>query len=143
MKISLITLCLLIFGTLSAQEEWGSLNKNELTLKQIAPIWPGCEAGNSTKRDACFNQMLVKHVGKNFKYPANEYQKNIQGEVVVEFIINADGMVEIKSASGGNKGLQEAARNNILLIPKMKPGMFAGKPTATEYTVPFNFKTGK
>ena len=143
MKISLITLCLLIFGTLSAQEEWGSLNKNELTLKQIAPIWPGCEAGNSTKRDACFNQMLVKHVGKNFKDPANEYQKNIQGEVVVEFIINADGMVEIKSASGGNKGLQEAARNNILLIPKMKPGMFAGKPTATEYTVPFNFKTGK
>ncbi len=143
MKISLITLCLLISGTLSAQEEWGSLNKNELTLKQIAPIWPGCEAGNSTKRDACFNQMLVKHVGKNFKYPANEYQKNIQGEVVVEFIINADGMVEIKSASGGNKGLQEAARNNILLIPKMKPGMFAGKPTATEYTVPFNFKTGK
>mgnify|MGYP006071706051 FL=1 len=143
MKISLITLCLLISGTLSAQEEWGSLNKNELTLKQIAPIWPGCEAGNSTKRDACFNQMLVKHVGKNFKYPANEYQKNIQGEVVVEFIINADGMVEIKSTSGGNKGLQEAARNNILLIPKMKPGMFAGKPTATEYTVPFNFKTGK
>ena len=143
MKISLITLCLLISGTLSAQEEWGSLNKNELTLKQIAPIWPGCEAGNSTKRDACFNQMLVKHVGENFKYPANEYQKNIQGEVVVEFIINADGMVEIKSASGGNKGLQEAARNNILLIPKMKPGMFAGKPTATEYTVPFNFKTGK
>ena len=143
MKISLITLCLLIFGTLSAQEEWGSLNKNELTLKQIAPIWPGCEAGNSTKRDACFNQMLVKHVGKNFKYPANEYQKNIQGEVVVEFIINAEGMVEIKSTSGGNKGLQEAARNNILLIPKMKPGMFAGKPTATEYTVPFNFKTGK
>ena len=143
MKISLITLCLLISVTLSAQEEWGSLNKNELTLKQIAPIWPGCEAGNSTKRDACFNQMLVKHVGKNFKYPANEYQKNIQGEVVVEFIINADGMVEIKSASGGNKGLQEAARNNILLIPKMKPGMFAGKPTTPEYTVPFNFKTGK
>lgn len=143
MKISLITLCLLISVTLSAQEEWGSLNKNELTLKQIAPIWPGCEAGNSTKRDACFNQMLVKHVGKNFKYPANEYQKNIQGEVVVEFIINAEGMVEIKSTSGGNKGLQEAARKNILLIPKMKPGMFAGKPTATEYTVPFNFKTGK
>ena len=143
MKISLITLCLLISVTLSAQEEWGSLNKNELTLKQIAPIWPGCEAGNSTKRDACFNQMLVKHVGKNFKYPANEYQKNIQGEVVVEFIINADGMVEIKSTSGGNKGLQEAARKNILLIPKMKPGMFAGKPTTTEYTVPFNFKTGK
>tara|TARA_B110000977_G_C11069279_1_gene488980 strand:- start:1267 stop:1698 length:432 start_codon:yes stop_codon:yes gene_type:complete len=143
MKISLITLCLLISVTLSAQEEWGSLNKNELTLKQIAPIWPGCEAGNSTKRDACFNQMLVKHVGKNFKYPANEYQKNIQGEVVVEFIINAEGMVEIKSTSGGNKGLQEAARKNILLIPKMKPGMFAGKPTTTEYTVPFNFKTGK
>ncbi|MFT4668661.1 MAG: protein TonB [Flavobacteriaceae bacterium] len=143
MKISLIILCLLISTTIFAQEDWGSLNKNKLTLKEIAPIWPGCEAGESAKRDACFDKMLVKHVGKNFKYPAEEYKKNIQGKVVVKFIINTKGLVEIKSAIGGNKGLQEAAKKNILSIPKMKPGMYAGKPSAVAYTVPFNFKTGK
>jgi protein TonB len=143
MKIPLIIICLLISSTMNAQEDWGSLNGNKLTVKEIAPIWPGCEAGDSAKRDACFTNMLVKHVGKNFKYPVNEYKNNIQGEVVVVFIINTQGLVEIKSVDGGNKGLQESAKKNILSIPKMKPGMFAGKPSEVEYTVPFNFKTGK
>jgi protein TonB len=143
MKISIILLCVLISTTISAQEDWGSLSGNKLTMKEIAPIWPGCEVGDPVERDACFNKMLIKHVGKNFKYPADEYKNNIQGEVVVIFIINTEGLVEIKSTSGGNKGLQEAAEKNILSIPKMKPGMFAGKPSEVEYTVPFNFKTGK
>ena len=143
MKILMIVFCLLISTTMSAQDDWGSLNGNKLTMNEIGPIWPGCEAGDSAKRDACFNKMLVKHIQKNFKYPAEEYKKNIQGEVLVEFIINAKGLVEIKSASGGNKGLQESAKKTILSIPKMKPGMFAGKPSAVPYTVPFNFKTGK
>ena len=112
-------------------------------MKETAPVWPGCESNEPAKINACFNKMLVKHIQKNFKYPAEEYKKNIQGEVVVEFIINTKGLVEIKSTSGGNKGLQEAAKKNISSIPKMKPGMFAGKPSAVPYTVPFNFKTGK
>ena len=143
MKISMTILCMLISTTIFAQKEWGSVDKNTVTLKEIAPIWPGCENGNSAKRDACFDQMLVKHIGKNFRYPAEEYKKNIQGRVVVDFIINTKGLAEIKSATGGNKGLQEAAKNNILAIPKMKPGMMAGKSIAVNYTVPFNFKTGK
>jgi TonB family protein len=142
MKISMFMLCLLICTTMSAQDDW-SVKKSTLTMKETAPVWPGCEAGNSTKRDACFNKMLVKHIQKNFRYPAEEYKKNIQGEVVVEFIINTKGLVEIKSASGGNKGLQESAKKTILSIPKMKPGMFGGKPSAVPYIVPFNFKTGK
>jgi protein TonB len=46
--------------------------------------------------------------------------------------------------SGGAPSLQEEARRNISLIPKMvRPGMYAGKPKAIQYTVPFDFKTGK
>ena len=142
MKISMIMLCFLISISASAQEDW-SLKRSTLKMKETAPVWPGCESNEPAKINACFNKMLVKHIQKNFKYPAEEYKKNIQGEVVVEFIINTKGLVEIKSTSGGNKGLQEAAKKNISSIPKMKPGMFAGKPSAVPYTVPFNFKTGK
>jgi protein TonB len=143
MKISMIILSVLISTSLFAQEDWGSLNGNKLTMKEIAPIWPGCEAGDSAKRDACFDQMLVKHIQNNFRYPAEEYKNNIQGEVIVYFIVNTKGLVEITSVEGGNKGLQEAAKKNIMSIPKLKPGMFGGKPSVVEYTVPFNFKTGK
>ena len=39
----------------------------------------------------------------------DEYKKNIQGRVVVNFVINEQGKVVVKSVTGGNKGLQDAA----------------------------------
>lgn len=143
MKNILLIFSLIISTTIFAQEEWGDLQKNELTMKEIAPIWPGCEGLKVTERDACFNKKLTQHIIKNFKYPADEYKKNIQGEVFVDFIINTEGMVEIKKITGGNKGLQTEARRNIMSIPKLTPGMLGGKPRAIEYSVPFKFKTGK
>ena len=50
MKISIILLCVLISTTISAQEDWGSLSGNKLTMKEIAPIWPGCEVGDPTPK---------------------------------------------------------------------------------------------
>tara|TARA_R110002124_G_scaffold287364_1_gene474009 strand:+ start:42686 stop:43117 length:432 start_codon:yes stop_codon:yes gene_type:complete len=143
MKKTIFILSLLISTTLFAQEEWGNVNKNVVTMKEIAPVWPGCESNSTSKRDACFDQKLAQHIAKNFKYPAEEYKKNVQGRVVVEFYINEKGMVDIKKVSGGSPGLQAEAKRNIMAIPKMKPGMMGGKPRAIKYTVPFNFKTGK
>ncbi len=144
MKNLLIAVCILFSTTIFAQEEWGNVNKNTVTLKEIAPIWPGCEAGDAAKRDACFNQKLSAHISKNFKYPAEAYKNNDQGKVIVEFIINEKGVVEVTSVSGGTKALQDEAKRNILAIPKMaKPGMMGGKPRAIKMAVPFTFKTGK
>lgn len=142
----LLILSLIIFSstTLFSQEEWGGVEKNKLTLKEVGPIWPGCEKGSSTQRDACFNTKLSQHISKNFKYPAEAYKKNEQGKVLVDFIINEQGIVEVTKTSGGSKALQEEAKRNILSIPKMaKPGMLGGKPKAIKFTVPFTFKTGK
>jgi TonB family protein len=143
MKYLTIVLCLFIASNATAQE-WGTIKGNTATFKEIAPIWPGCEGENDAKRQQCFNQKLATHVSRNFKYPADEYKKNIQGEVVVVFDINTEGKVEIKKVEGGNKGLQAEARRIISAIPRMaSPGMLAGKPHAIEYIVPLTFKTGK
>ncbi len=144
MKNLLIVICILFSTTIFAQEEWGDVNKNTVTLKEIAPIWPGCEGGNVTERDNCFNKKLSAHISKNFKYPAEAYNKNDQGKVIVEFIINEKGMAEVQKVSGGSKVLQDEAKRIILAIPKMaKPGMMGGKPRAIKMIVPFTFKTGK
>lgn len=126
------------------KREWGSVNRNTLTVKEIAPIWPGCQGKKGAGIDACFRQKLAQHIGKNFKYPAAAYKNNEQGRVVVEFFITEKGVVDIKSVTGGSKSLQAEAKRNITTIPKMaKPGMMAGKPRAIKYTVPITFKTGK
>lgn len=144
MKNLLIALCILFSTTLFAQEEWGDVQKNTVTLKEIGPIWPGCENGSTADRDNCFNNKLANHIAKNFKYPAESYKNNDQGKVIVEFIINEQGLTEVKSVSGGTKALQEEAKRNILAMPKMaKPGMMGGKPRPIKFTVPFTFKTGK
>ncbi|MAT89932.1 MAG: energy transducer TonB [Flavobacteriaceae bacterium] len=144
MKKLLLVVMVLCTTSLFAQREWGNLEKNELTMRELAPIWPGCEDGNASQRDACFKKKLATHIAKNFKYPSEEYKKNIQGRVVITFFINEAGLVDIKSVTGGNENLQAEAKRNIASIPKMaKPGMMGGKPRAIKYTVPITFSTGK
>ena len=142
MKKILLLFALFTATTSFAQEEWGNVEKNVVTLKELPPVWPGCK-GSVAQKDKCFNEKLTKHIVKNFKYPSEEYKKNIQGRVVVNFVVNTKGKVEIKSVTGGNKGLQDAAKANILKIPQLKPGMMGGKPRAINMSVPFNFKTNK
>jgi len=142
-KYIIASLIMLTTNVLIAQE-WGSVEKNKVTMKEIAPVWAGCENQSGAGLQKCFTQKLTQHVVKNFKYPADAYKSNTQGRVIVEFIINTEGMVEIKNVRGGAPALQEEARRNISLIPKMvRTGMYAGKPKAIQYTVPFDFKTGK
>lgn len=144
MKKILFIFCFLFTASLMAQEEWGNVDKNNVTLKEIGPIWPGCENDSEVERKNCFNQKLSEHVSKNFKYPAEAYKNNEQGVVVVDFIINKQGSVEVQSVTGGTPSLRAEAKRNILTIPKMfKPGMLAGKPNPVKFAVPFNFKTGK
>ena len=142
-KYIIASLLILVSNVVLAQE-WGTVDKNKVTLKEIAPVLAGCEDQSGAGLQKCFTQKLTQHVVKNFKYPADAYKSNTQGRVTVEFIINTEGMVEIKNVSGGAPSLQAEARRNISLIPKMvRPGMYAGKPKAIQYTVPFDFKTGK
>lgn len=139
--VFILSLCI---TTLGYSQEWGNINKNNVTMKEVAPTWPGCESKSGAGKDACFRQKLAQHIGKNFKYPVEAWKNNEQGKVIVEFMITEKGDVDVKNISGGTKSLQEEAKRNIMLIPKMaKPGMIAGKPKAIKYTVPFNFKTGK
>lgn len=144
MKNLLIAVCILFSTSIFAQQEWGDVNKNQVTLKEIAPVWSGCEKESASERDNCFNQKLTAHISKNFRYPTEAYKNNDQGKVIVDFIINEKGLVEVTSVSGGTKALQDEAKRNIMAIPKMaKPGMLGGKPRIIKMTVPFTFKTGK
>lgn len=144
MKNSLFLLLLLLMAIPTiAQEKWGNVDKNTITLKEIAPIWPGCENSDTSKTDACFSEKLKNHIKKNFKYPPNAWKNNIQERIVIDFVINTKGEVEITKAEGKNQELIQEAKRNINAIPTMKPGMLGGKPNAISYSVPFNFKTGK
>lgn len=144
MQKLLFIFCLMAAIGLGHAQDAGSVKGNTVTMKEVAPTWPGCEGKKGLGLNDCFTKKLTQHIVGNYKYPPSAYKKNEQGVVTVDFIINKLGLVEIKKVSGGTPTLQKEAKRNIMSIPKMsKPGQLGGEPHEISYSVPFTFKTGK
>lgn len=131
----------ILFFIISAtgfSQEAVSTNGNTLTLRQIAPVWPGCE-GTKAEKKTCFNQKLIAHIKEAFQYQKDADGKIIRGKSVVSFYINEKGLVDIIKVEGEKEALNKEAKRIILAIPQMKPGQLAGKATSVKYTIPFTF----
>lgn len=137
MKNFFLILFLFAGATLFAQDGV-NFSGNSMTTKETPPVWPGCEKAEKSQ-DACFQEKLVQHLKANYKFPKDANGQFIRGKSTVSFIINAEGLPEIKKVEGPKKELNAEAKRIILSIPKMQPGQLAGKPTAVSYKVPFTF----
>ena len=104
------------------------------------PIYPGCEDFERNKRMECFNNKVTEHINTTFKYPLKARKKNIQGRVLVLFLINKEGEITNIETRGGDPILQTEALRIVRLLPKMKPGMQKGKPVNVKYALPITFK---
>ena len=68
------------------------------------PLFDSCEDVAIAKQNKCFSSQINKHVSDNLVYPKNSYRKRIQGRVLVNFIINKEGNVEITNTLFPYKG---------------------------------------
>jgi|25_taG_2_1085351.scaffolds.fasta_scaffold01081_7 hypothetical protein len=127
----------LLTGTFAfAQEDDVSIEGNTVTVKEKAPVWPGCESSGNTKD--CFDQKLMEHVKNNYKYPRDDKGEFIRGKVVVKMHIDEEGKPVVTSVKGDQKPVIAAVENMLKKMPKMKPGTRGGKPTKINYTLPLN-----
>ncbi|WP_405410593.1 energy transducer TonB [Maribacter sp. Asnod1-A12] len=102
------------------------------------PVFPGCES-ESDKR-ACFNKMIQKHIGKNFRYPEIAQEMGVQGRVSVMFVIQKDGSIGNVRMRGPDKNLEAEAARIIGKLPKMTPGKQRGRAVRVPFSIPINFK---
>jgi len=102
------------------------------------PVFPGCES-EKNKRD-CFNQMMQKHISRNFSYPEIAQEMGIQGRVYVTFTIQKDGSIGNIRLRGPDKNLEAEALRIIEKLPKMVPGKQRGKPVSVPYSIPITFR---
>ena len=85
---------------------------------------------------------LMSFLRKNVKYPKICRENNIQGRVIVTFVVNKDGsVVEPEVVKKVHPALDQEALRVISLMPNWKPGTQRGKPVKVKYTVPINFRT--
>ena len=87
-------------------------------------------------------QMMMKFIAENIKYPAEAHQRGLEGRAICQFTVEKDGRVTDGCIvrSTGHKLLDEEALRVISTMPAWKPGMQRGKPVRVKYTVPINFR---
>jgi periplasmic protein TonB len=85
-------------------------------------------------------QGLLKYISKKIKYPRAAVNEQVEGIVVVSFVVNRQG--EITDATilkGLGYGTDEEALRVINSMPNWTPGRQNGKPVAVRYTLPIRF----
>ena len=104
------------------------------------PVFPGCEKrATEDEKFKCFNEEIMKHIGKNFEFPELARQMGIQGKVYVNFVIEKNGKVSsVTIARGVDKLIDDEAIRVIKKLPTFTPAKQRGKPVRMQYTVPIN-----
>ncbi|MGN1217811.1 MAG: TonB family protein [Phocaeicola sp.] len=86
-------------------------------------------------------QELMSFLSKNIKYPASAMKNNIQGRVIVQFVVEKDGTpTEFNVIRSVDPTLDAEALRVMKEMPKWKPGMQKGQAVRVKYTVPVSFK---
>lgn len=99
------------------------------TAVEQMPQFPGGEAE------------LLKYIVSHIKYPTMAAENNIQGRVVVKFVVGKDGRVgEVVVVRGKDPDLDKEAVRVVKTLPNFIPGKMNGQAVSVWYTLPINFK---
>ena len=83
---------------------------------------------------------LMRYLMYNVKYPKVALKKEIEGQVLVNFVINIDGSIgEVKVKKSINPMLDEEAVRLVKLMPLWQAGMQDGKAVPVHFDLPINF----
>lgn len=84
------------------------------------------------------------YLQKTLKYPEEAKKNNIQGRVILSFVVEKDGsLTEIKVLRGIGGGADEESVRVLSESPKWKPGIQNGRPVRVAYTMPIFFQPAK
>lgn len=84
---------------------------------------------------------LMQWLGTNIRYPEAAQQNNVQGRVVVNFVVEKDGSIsQVQVVKGVDKDLDKEAVRVVSKMPKWSPGKKDGVPVRTYFSLPVAFR---
>ena len=93
------------------------------------PTFPGGEAA------------LMKYLSSHLQYPTMAAENNIQGKVIVQFVVTKTGKVgDVKFVRSVDKDLDREAIRVCKSLPNFVPGRQNGQAVSVWYTLPVTFK---
>jgi len=108
----------------------------------VKPTWISCEdETNAQLRQDCFEKNLALFFNDFIIYPEKARKKKIEGQVIVQFVVEPDGSVSnIQVIRDIGDGCGDEVVRAIQHLPKLAPGSNQGSPARVLYKAPFNFK---
>lgn len=144
---------LLVAGNISCSQD--ASQTEDAKEEVVAPVSPEAKEApaDSTAKEEVFmvaEQMpefpggmkeMLKFLQENVKYPEDAMKNNVQGRVIVQFVIEKDGTpTEFKVLRSVDPDLDAEALRVLQTMPKWKPGMQRGEVVRVKFTVPVSFK---
>lgn len=144
---------LFVAGNISCSQD--ASQTEDAKEEVVAPVSPEAKEApaDSTAKEEVFmvaEQMpefpggmkeMLKFLQENVKYPENAMKNNVQGRVIVQFVIEKDGTpTEFKVLRSVDPDLDAEALRVMKAMPKWKPGMQKGQVVRVKFTVPVSFK---
>lgn len=87
---------------------------------------------------------LIKYIDSHICYPPMAAKNNVQGKVILEFVVEVDGEVgEVKVVRSVDKDLDAEAVRVVKELPKFVPGLQGGKAVRVWYVLPVPFRLKK
>ena len=84
---------------------------------------------------------LMKWLSQNIRYPEAAQQNDIQGRVIVKFVVEKDGSIgQASIVKGVDKDLDREALRVVKKMPKWQPGKNNGVAVRSYFNLPVTFK---
>lgn len=104
-------------------------NKYTYTKLIDNPVFPGADAG------------LMSYLQKNIEYPAFERDNDIQGNVLIRFVVMENGeTADFQVIRSISEGLDKEAVRVVKKLPKFTPGYQRGQAVRVYFYLPVVFK---
>ncbi|HBN06161.1 MAG TPA: hypothetical protein DD434_10310 [Bacteroidales bacterium] len=85
-------------------------------------------------------EAMNRFLAENIKYPTLAKQKNIEGKVIISFIVEKNGtLTDIRTIKDIGEGCGDEGVRIVKLMPKWKPAKQKGQPVRQQFLLPISF----
>ena len=119
-------------------------HKNEVIVEEKKPEPVKEEVFRAVEQMPRFpggEQALMKYLSTHINYPTMAMENNVQGRVVVQFVVTKTGKIgEVKVVRSVDRDLDKEAVRVCKTLPDFIPGKMNGQAVNVWYTLPVSFK---
>ncbi|QIK61061.1 M56 family metallopeptidase [Dysgonomonas sp. HDW5A] len=129
------------FSQQKEKVEIASLTENPTTSEDQLPPFVMVE---QMPQFAGGESAMMQYIGTNLKYPESAAKENIEGRVVLRFVVTKTGDIkDVSVIRGLDSRCDEEAMRVVRAMPKWTPGKQGGKDVDVYYTLPILYKLQK